>query len=280
MDGSVWFLGAIALVSFVLAFIGAAVGLILGHMRLPLLVVYMANVPAAAATSLVTSGVGALAGTVKHIRDGRVSWTCLALMGIPSMIGACIGAYLFSHHFSQTWSYVVIGIMLVVSGANLVRAGKRVEAAPVAVGRTRQIAIEVVIGLVLGVLASVTGLMLGSLRLPMMMRFLRLDPKIAVGSNMAIGCLTAMVGALTTFSTATAALPWDRMLMVLAVVVPPTIIGGYLGGWLTGYLSKNTVQTLAGWIVIITGVLMLGQVGSKMSGWELAPDNVTDSDDD
>jgi uncharacterized membrane protein YfcA len=191
------------------------------------------------------------------------------LMGIPSMVGAVLGAYLFSRHISHIWSHLVIGTMLVISGINLVRRGTPPEKL-VSVSRVRQIAQEVAIGLGLGVLAAVTGLMLGSLRLPMMMRILQMDPKVAVGSNMAIGCLTAMAGAATTFS-AGASLPWERMLIVLALVSPPTVLGGYLGGWLTGYLRKETVRALTGWIIAVTGLLMVGQVGWELFGPRHAP---------
>jgi uncharacterized membrane protein YfcA len=224
MDGgNLWLLIAIALLSFVLALVGAQVGLILGHLRLPLLIAYLGNAPAGAATNLVTSGVGALAGTARHLREGRVSWYCLALMGIPSALGAVLGAYLFTRHISHVWSYLVIGVMLVVAGVNLIRPSTR-EEKPVQISWDVQISLEAIIGLGLGALAAVTGLMLGSLRLPMLMRFLKLDPKVAVGSNMAIGCLTAVAGAATTFSAGTD-LPWERMLTVLAAVgsvpIPP-----------------------------------------------------------
>jgi uncharacterized membrane protein YfcA len=252
-----WMLGLIALLSFLLSFIGAAVGLVLGHLRLPLLVAYLASPPAGAACNLLVSGVGALAGTANHLRNGRVSWSVLALMGLPSVTGAVIAAYLFANHVSAFWSHVVIGVMLVVSGVNLVRSGKKVEA-PEGPARGPNVPLEVVIGLALGALAAVTGLMLGSLRLPMMIRWLRIDPRVAVGSNMAIGCLTGLVGAATTFLTATG-LPWREIGAAIAILAPPTVLGGWLGGWLTGRLKKETVQRLAGWIIGVTGVWMVGQ---------------------
>jgi hypothetical protein len=41
--GSLWLLIAIALLSFALAFIGAAVGLVLGHLRWPLLIAHVGS---------------------------------------------------------------------------------------------------------------------------------------------------------------------------------------------------------------------------------------------
>jgi uncharacterized membrane protein YfcA len=261
--GNLWLLAGIAAISFLLSFIGAAVGLILGHMRLPLLIAYLKSASTGAACNLIISGVGALAGTVRHLRDGRVSWHCLALMGLPSAAGAAGAAYVFTKHVNHFWAYLIIGLMLVVSGWVLVRQPAASETPPEAPGPW-QIAIEIVIGLGLGALAAITGLMLGSLRLPMMLRFLKIDPRVAVGSNMAIGCLTALVAAATYFTSAHE-INWPALAAVMLVVVPPTVLGSYFGAWLTGHIRKETVRRLAGWIIAITGVLMIGQeVGPRL----------------
>ena len=82
-----------------------------------------------------------------------------------------------------------------------------------------------------------------------------MDPKTAVGTNMAVGCLTGVIGSCTAFMTGTA----KFNALVIGLVVLPTLIGGYLGGWLTGRLSKGTVQKTAGWIIAVSGVIFLGQ---------------------
>jgi hypothetical protein len=53
--------------------VGAAVGLVLGHLRLPLLVAHLGSPGAGASTHLAVSGLGALAGTARHARAGRSS---------------------------------------------------------------------------------------------------------------------------------------------------------------------------------------------------------------
>jgi uncharacterized protein len=256
--GNIWLLLLIAAVSFALSFIGAAVGLILGHLRLPLLIGYLHNPVAGAAMNSLISGTGALAGTVRHIREGRVSWAGLAMMGIPSVAGAIAAVNLIVHvkHF---WSYLVIGIMLVISGVSLIRK-KPTNPPPGEISLARRLAVEMVIGFGLGALGAITGLMLGSLRLPMMIKYLRMDAKKAVGTNMAVGCATGLTAAAAVFIKH----PGHFNLLVLAVVATPTIVGGYLGGWLTGKLSKEAVQKFAGWIIASTGVYLIVQ-GSALT---------------
>ncbi|MBI2803700.1 MAG: sulfite exporter TauE/SafE family protein [Planctomycetes bacterium] len=274
--GSPLLLGAIGALSFVLAFIGAGVGLVLGHLRLPLLVAYFGVPGTGTMTNLIISGTGAIAGAASHVRAGRVSWKAVALMGIPSALGAILGV-LFFVRLNPLWSYLVIGVMLVVSGFSLIR--KKSDAEPGEdISPMRRMALETAIGLALGALAAVTGLMLGSLRLPMMIRYLRMDPKEAIGTNMVVGCVTAAVGSTTGLFAGDGQMPW----LVMAVVVPPTILGGWLGGWLTGKITKETVQGMAGVIVMLTGVLLVGQgtVGVVRRPHDAVPPLVHESDFD
>lgn len=253
-----WLLLLLALVSFALSFLGAAVGLLLGPLRLPLIVAYLGQAPVAAACNLLISALGAVAGTFRHLRDGRVSWSLLVFMGLPSLLGALGAAYLFARKVPPAWSLLLIGSMLLLSGFQLIRSASANLASTSSAAPLPNLLLEMFLGLLLGALTAATGLMLGSLRLPMMIRWLRLDPKVAIGSNMAIGCLTGLVGAVTTVLTAPA-FPWSQLTAVLLALVPPTVLGGYLGGWLTGKLRKEIVQQLAGWLIAITGAGMVVQ---------------------
>ena len=144
-------------------------------------------------------------------------------------------------------------VFLVTSGVNLLffRASvcSRAHSLP-----ALRVLCEIVIGLAIGFLAAVTGLMLGSLRLPMMIRLLKIDPRVAVGSNMAIGCLTAFAGAATL---------WTRggtfHLVPILVVAPPTILGGYLGARWTQRIRKEALRGLVGWTVALTGLGMVAE---------------------
>jgi uncharacterized membrane protein YfcA len=249
---SLLLLTAIGVSSFALSFYGAAIGLILGHLRLPLLIYYLPSTTAGMATNLAISGLGALTGSVRHAREGRVSLRLLALMGIPSILGALVGAFLLMR-VDSSWARVAVGGFLVISGVNLV-VSRKSEGAAVNPFQALRILAEILIGLVIGFLAAVTGLMLGSVRLPMMIRMLKVDPRVAVGTNMAVGCLTAVAGACALWPGGQS---FD--LMTLLIVGPLTILGGYWGSRCTGRFRKESLQFLVGLTIVLTGVGMVAE---------------------
>jgi uncharacterized membrane protein YfcA len=128
-------------------------------------------------------------------------------------------------------------------------ARKPKAAGPPGAGR---LLIEIAVGLLLGALAAVTGLMMNSLRLPVLVRLLRGDVPAAVGTNMAIGLLTALVGVAAAWGVGSG---FD--LLALAVVGPPTVVGSYLGAAATGRLRKETLQRAVGWVIAVLGLLMV-----------------------
>src|SRR6185369_7786477 len=113
-------LGGIGVLSFVLSYIGAAVGMVLGHLRLPLLVAVLGSPVSGASTNLAVSGLGALAGSIPHLRSGRVSLRALALVGIPSALGAVVGMLLFVK-IGRFWAHLTLGTLLVVLGIRMLR---------------------------------------------------------------------------------------------------------------------------------------------------------------
>jgi uncharacterized membrane protein YfcA len=243
-------LGGIGMVSFVLSFLGAAVGMVLGHLRLPLLVAFLGSPVSGAATNLAVSGLGALAGAGRHLRGGRVSLAALALIGIPSALGAAAGMLLFVK-VNRFWAHLALGLLLLVLGIRMVRRPPEQQTAARPAGKFRLVS-EILVGLLLGALAAVTGLMMNGLRLPVLVRLLRGDMPLAIGTNLAIGLLTALVGVAAAWAVGSG---FD--LLSLAVVGPPTVLGSYLGAGVTGRLRRETLQRVLGRVIAVLGVLMI-----------------------
>ena len=57
-----------------------------------------------------------------------------------------------------------------------------------------RMALQAGVGLAVGLLGGAVGLILGSIRLPALIRILRVDPRIAAGTNLFIGFVMGSVG--------------------------------------------------------------------------------------
>src|SRR6185295_4838688 len=76
--------------SFATAFIGGAIGLVLGSLRLPALLVAATSPAAAAGTNIAVSASAALTAGATHARAGRVDWRIAAWMTPPSVAAAFV----------------------------------------------------------------------------------------------------------------------------------------------------------------------------------------------
>ncbi|MCA9717173.1 MAG: sulfite exporter TauE/SafE family protein, partial [Myxococcales bacterium] len=109
-------LAMLALVTFLLAYVGATVGLVLGHFRLPLLIWWLGSPVVGASTSLAISTVGALVGALQHALQGRVRPRLLLTVGVPSGITAFFSAR-YAGVLDPNLLEIAIGLALVISGA-------------------------------------------------------------------------------------------------------------------------------------------------------------------
>lgn len=247
-------LALIALVSFALSYIGATVGLVLGQLRVALLVYVLGSPVAGAATSLAVSTAGTLVGTLRHARGGRVSLWLLATVGAPSAIAAFATARLAGSIDPRALK-LVIAIALLLAGVTMLRPRPADADARPPPRRSLALAAEIVVGAALGAISGLVGLLLGSLRLPAMIRYASVPPPIAVGTNMAIGAVTGLSAGVATF------LEGQVHLTAFAVVTPLTMLGASLGARRTGELDAATLRKWIAWVLVATAAIMLGELG-------------------
>jgi uncharacterized membrane protein YfcA len=108
---------------FAVALAGGAVGLVLGNIRLPVVLLVASSPAAAAGANIGISGVAAFAAAAAHIRAGRINWRLFAWMAPPSMAGAVVGG-LVSGAISDTALLVVIGLTLLYFGIDLLHSDR------------------------------------------------------------------------------------------------------------------------------------------------------------
>ncbi|MGH3992384.1 MAG: sulfite exporter TauE/SafE family protein, partial [Pseudonocardiaceae bacterium] len=158
---------ALCVWSFAVAFAGGAVGLVLGNVRLPLVLLVASSPAAGAGANIGISGVAAFTAAIAHIRAGRVNWRLFAWMAPPSMAGAVVGG-LISGAIPDTALLAVIGVTLVYFGVDLLRP-RSAGAAPRATGEP-DLRAAAISGALIGLLGGLVGLILGALRMPALLR--------------------------------------------------------------------------------------------------------------
>jgi hypothetical protein len=244
-------LAPIAAVSLALSYIGATVGLVLGQLRVAMLLYALGDLGVATATSLAISTAGTLVGTLRHALGRRVRPLLLLTIGGPSAAAAFATAR-YAHLVDAWLLKLGIAVVLVLTGAGMLRA-RAPAGEPAAPPRVPAALAEVVVGAALGALSGLVGLLLGSLRLPAMIRYARVETTVAIGTNMAIGTLTGLSAGVASFMGGKV----DPL--VLAVVGGATVVGAHLGARRTGELDPATLQKWIAWVLIATGLIMLGE---------------------
>ena len=168
------------------------VGLVLGNLRLPAVLLLASSPAAGAGANIGISAVAAATASIAHIRAGRVNWRLFAWMAPPSIVGALVGGYL---------SGVVPGdvLLLSIAAVLLYSAVELFGWEPPARGPDREghavnLTAAVVAGFVVGLLGGFVGLILGSLRMPALLRFVGEAPACAVGTNVTIGFCVGVAG--------------------------------------------------------------------------------------
>ncbi len=241
----------LTVVSFVLSYFGASVGLVLGNIRLPLLVYALGSPIGATGTNLAISVMGAFAGTYFHMREGRVNFRLLLSIGIPSMIGAVLSVLALAQA-KHDWVKVLIGFMLIYSGLQISKP-KESKAGEKKRSLRFNLFVEGLIGIAIGALSGAVGLMLSSIRLPAMIRVLNVEPKEAVGTNLAISFITGIVGAITSLWVS------GVNLQIIAVVAPATLAGSYLGARFVAKVDPFKLRKLLTWTLVATGAFMIAE---------------------
>jgi uncharacterized protein len=215
---------------------------VLGTLRLPLIVLATGSPLAAAGTNVAISAASAAAGAARHLREGRVDWRIVAWMAPPSVVGAVAGAAL-AGVVSEELLYAVIAAVLLWSGVDL--ALRPIEP------RTREEprrSPAVVFGLLIGAIGGAVGVILGTLRMPALVRSVGLDVRRAAGTNLVVG----FVLGLAAFATHAAALRIDWAILAAGLV--GAIPGGWLGARWTGVVSENALRLALGVTLCAVGV--------------------------
>jgi uncharacterized protein len=233
---------------FAVALAGGLVGLVLGNIRLPLVLLLASSPAAGAGANIGISGVAALSAAMLHVGAGRINWRLFAWMTPPSVAGAVLGGYL-SGLLPGDVLLAIIGALLLYFGFDLLRPGRPDRPAAPEEPRDRRLDIPaaVITGGLIGLLGGLVGLILGSLRMPALLRYIGETPARAVGTNLAVG---VCVGAAGVIGHTPEGVDWDLLAIGAAASVP----GALIGARLTGRLSERQLLRAIGVVLVVAGL--------------------------
>jgi len=239
-------LAAVGVWCFVVAFAGGLLGLVLGNIRLPVLLLVGSNPAATGGANIAVSGLAAAAGSIAHIRAGRVDWRLVAWMLPPSVAGA-VGGGLAAGYLPANALRIVIGAALLAFGIDLLRPRRAPAPAP----RTEpDLGAAVLAGAAIGAIGGLIGLILGTLRVPALIRWVGEEPARAVGTNLVVGIAVGAAGLL-------GHLPGGVDWTLLGVGAVASIPGALLGSRYTGRLSTAALLRAIGVILVASGTITI-----------------------
>lgn len=243
-------LAALALWCFLVALSGGLAGLVLGNIRLPVVLLLASSPAAGGGTNIAISGVAAATASVAHVRAGRVNWRLFGWMAPPSIAGALAGGYV-SGVIPESILLLVIAGVLVYSGIDLMRwtppTRRTHGSAPPPQDPPLDIRAAVLSGAVIGLLGGLVGLILGTLRVPALLKLVGESPARAVGTNLTVGVCVGVAGAIGHLPSAA---PDLDLLVVGALASVP---GALLGARLTGRLSERQLVRAIAVVLVVAG---------------------------
>jgi uncharacterized protein len=241
---------ALAAWCFAMALMGGLVGLVLGNIRLPAVLLAASSPAAGAGANIGISAVAAATASIAHVRAGRVNWRLFAWMAPPSIVGAIAGG-LVSGAIPDEALLVVIGVTLLYFGIDLLRPRSDGERSERPQGEL-DLRAAVATGALIGLIGGIVGLILGSLRLPALLRYVGETPARAVGTNVTVGFCVGVAGVI---GHTPSGVDWDLLAIGSAASIP----GALIGSRLTGRLSERQLLRAIGAVLVVAGAATIGE---------------------
>lgn len=253
-------------IGFIISFIGGMVGLVLGVLRLPFILSTGLSVTESVGTNIGVSTLGAITAAIQHIRNKNISLTIFIIMALTGAIGAFYGASL-TKNVPINFLLILVGLIICYESFILLKENNNnndkittesllnLNQESTSKNYYYEFFLQSIIGFLVGILGGLVGLVLGSIRLPAMIKILKTEPKIAVGTNMLISSVMGMSGFIGH------AISNEVNFLYLIILGPSAMIGGFLGARYTNRLSPTNLKRLIGIVLaIVAATIFISQI--------------------
>ncbi|MFQ5862787.1 MAG: sulfite exporter TauE/SafE family protein [Candidatus Brocadiales bacterium] len=260
-----------AVVGLTIGTLAGITGMPLGALRLPAVYLIVPTPHIAAGTNLGVDTLTATTASYRYWKARLVDITVLLFMGGFSCIGSFLGGY-SSKYVSYKWLLVFIGLVYFCVGVDMLRSAtsRKSEAGQSHEGKPegeksdegwrgescsqrmegRGVVIAALWGFILGFIGGMAGLLMGSLRVPTMIKAMGLAPAAAAGTNMVISLFMAVSGFLGHL------LHRNLDLSVLLTMGIASMIGSYAGSQLGVTLSPTATKRLIGVAITMMAIVL------------------------
>ena len=259
------YLLALAMTGLVIGFVGGMVGLVLGVVRFPVVMSIETSVSITAGTNLGVSTLGAITAAIRHYRQKNIQFQSFVFLGTTGAAGAFIGSFL-TGYIPIALLLIVIGLIVsyesfvLLKGSTTKRKNDNIKSFKVdghgtsnrivIHSKNRLILLESIIGFGVGILGGLVGLVLGSIRMPAMISILKMEPRVAVGTNLAAASVMGISGMIGHIINN------NIDYLVLIVMGSAAMVGGYLGARYTNRFSDKSLKRIIGIVLIVVATTM------------------------
>jgi uncharacterized membrane protein YfcA len=246
---------------------GATMGLIGGGgsiLTVPILV-YLLEIPPVLATgySLFVVGLSALVGSVNYFKLGLVNLKAGTIFAVPAFVGVFLArkflvpalpVEIFNlGNLVVGRDLIVMGVfatVMILASVSMIRGGSESEQEGELQFNYPLIALE---GLIVGAVTGFVGAGGGFLIIPALVVLAKLPMKQAVGTSLMIIAVKSLFGFLGDLGNQS--IDWG----FLALFCLLSIIGIYLGTYLSRFVSSAKLKPGFGWFVLIMGLFILAK---------------------
>ena len=252
------------LIGLILGLIGGG-GSILG---VPVLVYIMScEAEQATAYSLFIVGLTSLIGALAYLRKGEISGEALIQFAIASLITVfCMRRFIIPaipseftllgiHTSKHTLIMLTFSLLIVSSAVSMIKKRKSNRIAQAKWDEFARTPLGlpfiIVLGVLVGIITGFVGAGGGFIIVPVLIFFVRLNFKKAIGTSLCIIALNSLIG--FTGNIGTMEIDWTFLLSISAVAIAGILIGSQVAG----KISAQKLKPAFGWFTLLVGIFVL-----------------------
>ncbi len=263
--------GMLIALGYILAIVvGITLGLLGGGgsiLSVPILVYCFSLDPIEATTySLFIVGSASIAGTFKYLDEKMISLPAFVLFGIPSVAAMFVTRRFLIHEMPDTLFslgnfaitkdlfVIVLFALIMIIASRFMMKGKDCDCEEEKKWSDVNMPVMIILGIGTGFLTSLVGAGGGFIIIPVLIRFFKMPMKRAVGTSLCIIMINSLIG-FTGDVSADVVIDWIFLMKFTGL----TIIGIFLGIYLSHKISGGKLKPAFGWFVLIMGIMIIAK---------------------